>query len=80
MGHIPPPGHISRGLITQAAMGALFIILLPILLDDDPCLAATETSLHVQVLIAEFPNETLRGTILPRLARLDKCRADPMCR
>ncbi len=80
MGHTPTTSDLSWGLIAQAAVGALLIILLPILRDDHPCLVATAKPLPVQALIAEFADDTLRRAVLPRLARLDKRRADAVGR
>jgi hypothetical protein len=52
-------------------MGALFIVLSPILLDDHLGFSPAEKPFHMQTFIAKFPNKALHGPVLPGLAWLD---------
>jgi hypothetical protein len=52
-------------------MGALCIVLAPILLDEHPGFSPAEKPFHIQTFIVKFPDKALHGPVLPGLARLD---------
>src|SRR4029077_15099779 len=64
--------------IAEARVWTHLVVVAPPSLDDHLRLGTRTKPFEVQALVAELAVEALRDAILPRLARLDQCRADAL--
>src|ERR1700719_273917 len=70
--------ELVRREIAEARVWTHLVVVAPPSLDDHLRLGTRTKPFEVQALVAELAVEALRDAILPRLARLDQCRADAL--
>src|SRR5579862_1332585 len=70
--------ELVRREIVEARMRSNLVVVPPPCFDDDLGFSARTKPFQAQTLVAEFAVKALRDAILPRLAGLDQCRADPL--
>src|SRR6202040_3432718 len=70
--------ELIRREIAEARMRTHLVVVPPPSFDDHLRLGTRTKPFEAQTLVAELAVEALRDAILPRLAGLDKCRADAL--
>src|SRR5262249_40488346 len=70
--------ELGRCQIAETRMRAHYVKMTSPLFDDHLRLGCAAEPFKAQALVAELAVEALCHTILPRFARLDKCRADTL--
>ena len=70
---------LSRCLVTQSGVRSDLVVVASPSFDDHASLAQAAEPFDVQAFVAEPAVEALVGAVLPRLSRLDQCRADLRC-